>query len=318
MHIDSDTDDDLANLDRGDDIAAPSTPSTPAAPAAPAPNPNADPVAPAAPAADETDPAADDVDPATADPADTPLGAPGSVPYARFHEVNEKRKALQARIEALEASPAAPAVAAPASTETADLVATLVAKRAPLYDQVEEARLDGEVKLASTLQQQIDDLNADILVERSRKITSETLGASTENAQYNTLADHFEATYPQLQVGSAQYVSSEVADMNTSISAFIDSGMKPSAALARAVKLHFGAAATTAAAPAAPAVVATPVAVPKADVGKAVATINKQPADMSNEGQDSGQTAINTMALSDDEFDALPEQTKKKLRGDFG
>ena len=244
-----------------------------------------------------------------------------AVPYVRFKDVVTQKNTAQARILELEAqlaaAPAAPAAPA-AEAAKVDKVSELIASRQPLYTQVEEARLDGEIALAATLQQQIDDLNAQILLEKSSAVSKQAVAVDREAQQYDALIDSLEAKYPQFRPAEPEYDRALVVDINETADAFEARGLSPTAAMQRALKifdtrLNPPAAQATPATPAAP---AGPAA-PKPDIGKSVSTIKGQPADMSTAGANKDDVAINVAVLSDEEYDKLPESTRAKLRGDF-
>ena len=57
----------------------------------------------------------------------------------------------------------------------------------------------------------------------------------------------------------------------------------------------------------------------KTTVKKKVAAAKSQPPNMKGEGAgDRGDKPVNLDVLSDDEFMALPEETLRRMRGDFG
>lgn len=266
------------------------------------------------------DPAADPATDPDADHGADPAGSK-AVPYSRFKDVVDQKNTAQARITELEAKLAAPpaAPAAPAAAPAkADKVADLVAARAPLYTQVEEARLDGETALAATLQQQIDDLNAEILLEKSTAVSKQAVAIDRETQQYEALIDSLEATYPQFRSDAPEYDRALIVDINETSEAFEAKGLSPTAAMQRTLKIFAGrlnpaAPSAPAAAPAAP---AAPAAA-KPDVAKSVAALKGQPADLSTAGANKDDVKINPATLSDEEYDNLPESTRAKLRGDF-
>ena len=57
----------------------------------------------------------------------------------------------------------------------------------------------------------------------------------------------------------------------------------------------------------------------KATVKKKIAASQSQPPDLQGQGNaERGEGTLDVNALSEDEFNALPEETLRRLRGDFG
>jgi hypothetical protein len=280
-------------------------------------------------------------DPPPADPAGDPASADGgppaggdhegedpeasSVPYGRFKEVNDAKKTLasqlaerEAEIAALKAAQAPPQPAAPAEPP-ADPIAQLGSQLDELYDQVESLRLEGETKEAAKVQRQIDGINQEILLEKSRRIAAQTNSVTKVAEQYNNYLDALESAFPELVKGTDAFDPAKVEDINVTAGAYEKAGMHPLDAIKKATKLVLGQtledriASANKPAPAAP---AAPATKPR-DLNKAVDAANRQPPDMTTAGVNRDDTKIDVSRLSDEEFDKLPLSKQRELRGDF-
>lgn len=193
-----------------------------------------------------------------------------------------------------------------------------------LYEQVEEARLNSDAKGAAKLQREIDAKNRQLAQIEAQKIASKVSTQTQLDAQYDAMIDVVEAAFPQLVKGTEEYDPEAVRDLEFQITAYEKMGMNSPAALRKAVKVLFRED------PFVPAKkkVEKEEEVPekkvekkpeakKTDVKKAAETQKKQPPDSSSQGLNRDDTKIRPSALSEEEFDKLPESKKRELRGDF-
>jgi hypothetical protein len=303
--LDGDEEDDLANADRGDNL-----PGSDPAPAADPP-----------PAEPASDPAADAEggSPAGGDPVVYTDEEEKSIPYHRFKEVNEAKKLLQAQLDEIKANMPQPAAPAAPSEPPADPLVALDAQLGDLYEKVENLRLEGETKEAAAVQRQIDGINQEILLEKSRRIATQTNSVSKVAEQYNNYLDALEGAFPELVKGTDEFDPVKVEDINMTAGAYEKAGMHPLDAIKKATKLVLGQTLEDRIASASkPAPAAAPApAAPKRDLGKSIDAANKQPPDASARGVNRDDTAINPAQLSEEEFDALPMTKQKELRGDY-
>lgn len=228
----------------------------------------------------------------------------------------ERTRADEATAAATAALTAAAAKAAPAREAKADPVVAIEASLDALYEQVETARADSDVKLSAQLQRQIDVKNREISEIRAMRIAQAASATTQDDARYDLLVDDLENKHPQLQPKHDDYDKALVQELQFTVAAFEKMGMRSSDALKKAAKMLL----------AAPAAVVEDTAakddgkvVPitkKVDVAKAVATSKKQPPVLDGVGTNKDDTTIDFEGLSEEEFEALPESKKAAARGD--
>lgn len=240
----------------------------------------------------------------------------------RFHKERERALRLQQQLEAAQAAAAALAasVPKPEAKKEEDPVAKINAELDALYEKVEEARAEGNTKEAATLQRLIDAHNREILRIESTDIASKTSTAAQENARYDMLLDKLESEVGRINPNSDDFSEQAVSMLEFHVKAYEGMGKTPTQALRLAAKLLFDVDVTGAAKPAArekgePAKKAPP-AKKGADINKAVDTQRRQPPDAGDRGVNSDNTKIDVSALSDEEFEKLPEKVKARYRGD--
>ena len=241
----------------------------------------------------------------------------------RFNKMKEQRDRERERADALAAEleklrkPAEPA--APAK----DPVAEINAELDGLYEQVEEARADGNTKEAAQLQRKIDGLNRKIASIEAEKVSKKTTAQDAEGRRFDALLTVMEARIPELNPDSEDFSQESVQDLEDLVVGYERSGMTASAALVRAVNRLFKVDLTKKAAP-------TPKkedevggdgkgkkpAPKKGDLKKSADASRKQPPDSSRHGSDQDNQKIDIAKLNDAEFAALPESVKAKYRGD--
>ena len=278
-----------ADEDRGDNF-------TPTTDEAPAP-------APAAPAAAEEE-------------HEDTAGKPAGIPKSRFNEVNEARKEAEARAEALQreldALKMQPATAAPAPTPAAPA--------APEFDvdaaeqKYIELLMEGETAEATKLRSQINRQLANEAAQQAMAMQRE----AAARVDLQTVADRAVETWPYLN-------TPEGADALDLIKASRDANIARGMAPAKALQL----AVDKIAPKFAPEVDLTP---PKVDGVKtpvdtrtanaiargAKAADAQAPAVQAGIGNRATAGAVDVAKLTDEQFDALSETEKAKLRGDLG
>lgn len=252
---------------------------------------------------------------------------------ARVRRAQRQRDAERARAEALQREldafkagqrSAAPKEKRPTEQETInkDLEA--------LYEQVEDARADGQAKEAAKLQREIDAKNRRLSQIENEEANARRDAAAAEDRIYNGYLDRLEAQFPELVADSDDFDPAKVQRMMRGIERGIRSGQSPSEALAEVADLMLGVDLTTPARKAKPAKPAKDDKAAKEKEDKAakdladkrrdkVEKANRQPADTSRRGADGAgdDTKIDVNRLSDEDYDRLPESTKAKMRGDF-
>lgn len=236
------------------------------------------------------------------------------VPKSRLDEVLTKQKALQKQLDDLKAAQK-PAEDAP---EEYDFSAKEM--------EYQNAVLDGEAEKAASLRAEIRKAErAQIEYEMNQKMTD----AVSQNQMATALqqaASTLEAEFPVFDQKSDQYneaMTNEVIDLRD---AFIVKGENAVAALSKAAKYvinEYGLVDNTPTTPAlaseaAPKKNIDEVSKKRAEVSRKLKVADSQPPELAGEGAATrGEKAIDLSSLSEEEFDALPEATLKRLRGDI-
>ena len=324
--IDEDLNADISDDDRGDNFDPDADPSEPEADPEPEPEPEADP--------EEEDPekegeAAEDPDPEPeADPEADPEPEPDPeedpepekevkeqrIPKSRFDQVNDKRKVAELRIRELEAEAALRTTEQPA--EKYD------------FDAAEETYmnhvLDGETDKAKVVRAEIRAAERSEIQAMTSTIRDEAVGETQLRQEYMVVVDSLQKEYSEFDPEGkdfAQDLVDEVLDMKDAFLAKSGNVMTPGQALGKASKyiasMH-GLENTTTPKEADPVPEVDPkkvVSKKKVNVKEKVAQSKAQPPNM-----DAGETDIkgtpNILEMSEDEFDALPEAAKRRIRGD--
>lgn len=234
------------------------------------------------------------------------------VPKSRLDEVLAKNKAMQKKLqEATEAEQQA-------------------LENAPEYDfnakevEYQDLVLNGETEKAVDLRNEIRNAEKEQFMFEVQAKMGQTVQQSQEMTELQAKAAEIEATFPVLNENSADFdadLQAEVIDLRD---AFTVQGYSAADALAKATNYTLAAKRPELLQPAD----AAPVAKvdPELQAKKKTATVNKklqaaesQPPAMKGEGSNSkGEKKIDLSLLSSEEFDALPAETLRRMRGDFG
>jgi hypothetical protein len=234
---------------------------------------------------------------------------PPMVPKSRLDEVLAKQKALQKQLDEMNK----------AKQEQIE--------NAPEYDftakeaEYQELVLNGEAEKAVQLRNEIRNAEKEQFMFEVQQKMGQTVQQSQEMTALQQKANEIQAKYPILDENSTNFdadLTQEVLDLRD---AFMVQGFSGSDALQKATDYTLAAKKPELLNP-------TPAPQPKIDntvaEKKKVANINKklqaadsQPPQMKGEGA-RGEKKVDLNMLSDDEFSALPEETLRRLRGDFG
>jgi hypothetical protein len=224
---------------------------------------------------------------------------------------------LQEQLNKALAAPAGDKAAAQ-PTEADDPIAKASGELDALYEKVEEARADGEVKEAAKLQRQIDALNRQIAKAEAAQVAEHSTRKSTELQRFDAMLDVVESRVPELDPRHADFDREAADDLGTMVVGFERAGMTPTAALSKAMKLAYKIdLAKPPVEDTSKAKVKEAPAQKKADAAKAVDTAKRQPPDAGDRGVNRDSTKIRIAELSDADFDKLPESKKAELRGDY-
>ena len=230
------------------------------------------------------------------------------VPKSRLDEVLAKQKALQKQLDEQAAQQAE------------------VQAEAPQYEfEAKEAEyqqlvLDGEADKATALRTEIRNAEREQMMFEVQQKMGQTVQQSQEAIQLQTTANLIQEQYPILDENSQEYnkdMADEVIDLRD---AFIVQGYQAADALTKATKYVVGTnTPEPAQAPAPKQQAAVEQKKKKATVKKKIAASQSQPPDLQGQGNaERGEGTLDVNALSEDEFNALPEETLRRLRGDFG
>jgi hypothetical protein len=233
-------------------------------------------------------------------------------------QARAEKAELSARLAAIEARLAQSAESKPEAART-DPRVELETQADGLYEKIEAARADGDVKQAATLQRELDKVNRQIGRLEAAAIASNTTGRMTENQTYNALLDKAELVVPALNSASPDFDKAVAVELQETIDAFERTGMRPTDALRKAVKLAFR---VDLDAPAKPAEAAKPAPAPappprKPNVAKAVDAASRQPPDASGRGVNRDEGNVRASELDEKTLAALPASKIAELRGDF-
>ena len=231
------------------------------------------------------------------------------VPKSRLDEVLAKQKALQKQLDEQAAQQAQAQAEAPQYEFD---------KKEVEYQQLV---LDGETEKATALRTEIRNAEREQTMFEVQQKMGQTVQQSQEAIQLQTTAQLIQEQYPILDENSQDYnkeMADEVIDLRD---AFIVQGYQASDALTKATKYVMAGNTPEPAQEAAPpksngAVVQKKK---KATVKKKIEASQSQPPDLQGQGNaERGEGTLDVNALSEDEFNALPEETLRRLRGDFG
>lgn len=247
------------------------------------------------------------------------------IPKARFDEQIGKERQ---RAEAAERRAAELEAATAKNVQALDIQKS-VADVAELRKQERKALLDGNDDKAAELSAQADALNRRIAIAESGALTAEAKDQALEDMRFDLTIERMEEKYPALRVGDEAYDQDLIDDILDKQRGLIDRlRLPPSKALAQAVEHVMSRRAPAAAA--AEEKPAAGLAGGKDEIGdrkaaavaKNLAAAAAQPGSLKDAGLDSdkaGQTkplpSVNDMTY--EEFNALPEATRAKMRGDF-
>lgn len=234
---------------------------------------------------------------------------PPMVPKSRLDEVLAKQKALQKQLDEINQS-------------------KQELEKAPEYDfaakeaEYQQLVLDGEADKAVNLRNEIRNAEKDQFMFEVQQKMGQTVQQSQEVTALQAKAAEIEAKFPVLNENSVDFnadLQNEVIELRN---AFMTQGYAPADALEKATNYTLAAKQPSLLNP--EPVASTPKVDDKVVEKKKVANINKklqaaesQPPEMKGEGA-RGEKKIDLNVLSDDEFSALPEETLRRLRGDFG
>jgi len=311
--LDLDPDADVSGKDRGDEVVAEET-KKPDAKKSDAKKPDKAAAKDDEAAEEEEDEGTEEGDDEEAEeegePADKKDGK--RVPYERLAKATAARRQAEERAAAAERE--LQEVRASTTKAERSKYDELVQQRDALYDVVEEARANGDVKAAAKGQREIDGITARLNRAESSAIATQKASEARDTAVYNTLVAQLEAAVPEFDPESDEFDPVMAKEVDELVQAYEAVGKSPQAALRKAVKLVMGRDPFNSR-PKAEEAKPAPKQAKKPDMAKAADTAKRQPAAI--ETREEAGEKIDTAQLSEEEFQKLPAKTKARLRGDF-
>jgi hypothetical protein len=224
------------------------------------------------------------------------------IPKSRFDEVLQKQKALQKQLDEAQ-NPPLEAI-----------------KEAPEYNfdekeqEYQELVLNGEQDKATKLRAEIRDAEKQQMMFEMQSRMGQTVQQSNEATELQAKAVEIQKIYPMLDETSAVYDEVKTQEVLDLRDAYMIQGRTGAEALQKAVDLLMPS----------PVDAKTPDPVEQkvtekkkvANVSKKIEAAESQPPAMKGKNKTEKKIDLNT--LSAEEFDALPPETLKRMRGDFG
>ena len=237
-------------------------------------------------------------DEAVVDEAKEPM-----IPKSRFDEVLQKQKALQKKLdEAL-------------APKVEDV------KEAPEFDfdakEVEYQTLimEGETEKATQLRGEIRAAEKQQMMFEMQAKMGQTVNQNQEMVDLQTKATQLEAMYPELNQADPKFNQDKTNEVLELRDAYMTQGYAGAVSLEKAVNLIMG---TPQPAEPQPDPVQKEITEKKkiSNTKKKIEASEKQPPTM--KGKNKVDKKVDIAKMSIDEFDALPAETLKRMRGDFG
>jgi len=233
------------------------------------------------------------------------------IPKWRFDEVNERRKQAEEELKALKAQ---------------DKAKEDAAKKSYDFDKAEDEYLElvlaGKTKEAREKRKEIRaaekaEWQAEQLVQTESSVTAREV-----KRELDSLVADYEGRFAELNPKSKSYKPEYVDDALAVYNGYLADGnstLTPAQAFRKAVDLVVKANGLKEAGKEDDSPKTKVVIKEKKDVKKKLEAAKKAPKDIGKaglSGADKGEAEIDINNISDEEFDALPESTKKRLRGD--
>jgi hypothetical protein len=233
------------------------------------------------------------------------------VPKARLDEVLAKQKALQKQLDEINA--------ANEKAEEAPESYDFDAKEVEYQNMV----LDGETEKAVALRREIRKAERDTLEYEMRQEMSQTVNQDRQMTALQQAANAMEDAYPVFDRNSDDFnedMTNEVVELRD---AFMMKGYEAVDALSKAVKYvvkdhDLDQAQESAPSLAGKAQKSDELAKKRAQVSRKLKAAEAQPPELPGESSSNhGEKGLDLSMMTEEEFDALPEATLKRLRGDI-
>jgi hypothetical protein len=235
------------------------------------------------------------------------------IPKDRFDEVNERRKRAEEKVKELEKQLETVVDQKTAEPEPEPEPYDYAAKDQEAMD----ALLEGDAERYSQIQNEIRQANRDEAIREAKKLAAEGDNQVRENLTFEEAAAKIEADYPQFLEGSEEYNQEAYDELMDLYVGYAQSGRYTRVdalrkASEKAVKIH-GLDAVDAPQPSADNV----VNIKKTDVASKARLAERQPPRMEGGAAGKEEPRVDVNSMSDEQYQALPESTKRRLRGDI-
>lgn len=225
------------------------------------------------------------------------------IPKSRFDEVLAKQKALAKQLQ-----------------EATNPIETVT--EAPAYDfeakevEYQDHILNGNSKEAAALRAEIRQAEKQTMMFEVQQQMGQTVQQSTEAIALQNKALEIQSAYPHLDENNAAYDKAATEEVMDLRDAFMVQGFSGADALEKAVKYLVQ---PVAQAPVVDNTQQKEIVQKKkvANTNKKLAAAESQPPTMKT-GKQKVEKKVDVNLLSADEFEALPDETLRRMRGDFG
>lgn len=261
--------------------------------------------------------------PAEEKPAeDQPRGEDGRfIPKARFDEQISKERATREAAETRAAELEKQLQAFQIHEDTAKIDERI----SELEDKIESARLDGNKEEALKLSKELRLMERQLRVAESTQMSERAKTEAYESMRVDIMIERLEGQYVELNPQNESYDEFLVERTLSRQALLIKTGIPPSQALKQAadetMRWYHGKMGKREATDTGLAAGNKAESRKEDQVRKNLDTQKRQPASMAESGMDSDKGGmkgeIDVTKLSKEEFDALPDSTKAKLRGDL-
>ena len=236
------------------------------------------------------------------------------------NKANERIAALEGQLKVLTAGASKKDEDKPKVKTAKDVTAEHKEELDALYEKVEEARADSDVKAAAKHQRRIDEIReliADTKLSEQKGAAATEARQAIENEKFDTALDYLLKARPVLDENSKHFDRRVFNELSFQVRAYEGAGMTPHNALRRACALHF---------------VEDPFDPPKTDADTSAKSPEKKKTDVKKNAeterkqaprggkhvQDEGTGEIDPDKLTDEELLALPPAKLARLDGSLG
>lgn len=230
------------------------------------------------------------------------------IPKSRYDSAQKRARTAEARVKQYEKDAEA---AAAASTVTAASASTLDKELEELDRGIEQARLDGDTDKVVQLSGQARQLEKSIYQDMANTAAAQAGSKAQESVRLDSLIDILEDQYDILNPDSENFDEDKINEILDMQKAFVKNGETPSAAMLKSVGY-----------------IMPEQRITDEVAGKRRTNVAKNLKAAAAQAPGTGETGVNSdtagkkeealdlTQMTTEEFDALPAETIKRLRGD--